>query len=67
MASDTRISPAGILFFVLALLAILFAVFIFSQRGGEVDGAPGTTEVDPPTQLETEEALGTEGAEIEYE
>ena len=35
---------------------ILFAVFILSQRGGEVDGDPGTVEVDAPTQLDVDPA-----------
>lgn len=48
-------SPTGYILFGVLILAILFAVFIISQRGGEVDGQAGTTEVDAPTQIEPED------------
>ena len=48
-------SLTGYILFGAVIIAILFAVFIISQRGGEVDGDPGTVEVDAPEQLDIDE------------
>ena len=53
MASDPtyqRKSPFGIALLVVSLLAILFAVFLMSQRGGDANGQVGADLPDMPEQ-----------------
>lgn len=59
MADTTykRKSPFGIALLVVSILALLFAVFLISQRGGETNGEVGT-DLDAPEQIEPSEADG---------
>ena len=45
-----RRSPFGIALLVVSLLALLFAVFLISQRGGESNGEVGAGLPDAPEQ-----------------
>ena len=54
MADPTyqRKSSFGIALLVVSVLAILFAVFLISQRGGDANGEIGTDGIDAPEQLD---------------
>ena len=53
--SYNRRSPFGIALLVVSVLALLFIVFIMSQRGGEANGQVGSGGIDAPEQLEIPE------------
>ncbi|MGB3544670.1 hypothetical protein [Rubrivirga sp.] len=53
--SYKRKSPFGIALLIVSVIALLFAVFLMSQRGGETTGGVGT-EIDAPERLEPSEA-----------
>ncbi len=57
MADTTykRKSPFGIALLVVSVLALLFAVFLISQRGGESNAQVGSGGIDAPEQLEVRE------------
>ena len=59
MADTTykRKSPFGIALLVVSVLALLFVVFLISQRGGETTGGMGT-DIDAPERIEPSEADG---------
>ena len=50
--SYKRRSPFGIALLVVSVLALLFIVFLMTQRGGEANGEVGTDGIDAPEQLE---------------
>ena len=52
-----RRSAFGIALLVVSVLALLFIVFLMSQRGGAADGELGADGIDQPTQLETEDVV----------
>jgi hypothetical protein len=53
--SYKRKSSFGIALLVVSVIALLLAVFLISQRGGEVTGGIGT-ELDGPERIEPSEA-----------
>lgn len=53
--SYKRRSPFGIALLIVSVLALLFIVFLFSQRGGEVTGDVGGGGIDGPEQIEARE------------
>lgn len=64
MADDntySRRSPFGIALLVVGVLAVLFLVFLLTQRGGEVTGDVGAGGLNPvPEQIEVEEVRDIE-------
>ncbi len=50
--SYKRRSPFGIALLVVSVLALLFIVFLMTQRGGDANGELGGEGVDAPEQLE---------------
>jgi hypothetical protein len=56
MATKSRFSLFGWLFFALIFLGILGFIFIVSQRGGVVTGDVGASGPDMPEQLEVNES-----------
>ena len=60
MATDNptdrqRISPIGILLFVLLFGGLLFWGFLCTQRGGDSNGLPGSSGPEVPERLTEEE------------
>ena len=53
--SYKRRSPFGIALLIVSVLALLFIVFLMSQRGGETNGQVGAGGIDAPEQLEIPE------------
>jgi hypothetical protein len=48
--SYKRRSPFGIALLVVSLLALLFVLFLMTQRGGDVDGPDADTEQVEPVE-----------------
>lgn len=55
--SYNRRSPFGIALLVVSVIALLFIVFLMSQRGGESNADVGSGGIDAPEQIEAGEAL----------